>query len=312
MTNKKINIIYIASNGRSGSTLLDLLLGAHPNIWSTGEFQNLYWELKNSKQPCGCGKHISQCDFWKPIILDHSSLLESGIIHHFRETGGGGKVVRFGEFPYIMRKSWGNLNRQKTLENYGKKNAEVLNDVLQRAKVYKGGQVNWLVDASKDLYRLLWLRQSGYFNLKVIHLMKIPQAFVFSMTKNDRGWLRFKRTFRMTGRWIVENFLIHQAVRNHFSPSNVIKLGYEDLADAPHQTLEQLMHWLELPYDPSVVDQFRNTQHGISGNEMRYRKDPVKLDIKWRYLLPPFYQKSIRIMTAMVEKNWHVPQKDNR
>ena len=29
-----MDVIYILSNGRSGSTLLDLLLGAHPRLWT--------------------------------------------------------------------------------------------------------------------------------------------------------------------------------------------------------------------------------------------------------------------------------------
>ena len=41
----------------------------------------------------------------------------------------------------------------------------------------KGDQVQWLVDASKSVYRLLWLRETGLFDVRVIHLVKDPRTF---------------------------------------------------------------------------------------------------------------------------------------
>jgi len=38
-------IVYILSVGHSGSTLLDMLLGQFPNIFSTGELKHLTWQL---------------------------------------------------------------------------------------------------------------------------------------------------------------------------------------------------------------------------------------------------------------------------
>ncbi len=61
MQKDKFKLIYIASNGRSGSTLLDLLLGTHSNIWILGEFQNLPWELIEPRQTCGCGTAVEHC-----------------------------------------------------------------------------------------------------------------------------------------------------------------------------------------------------------------------------------------------------------
>ena len=45
---KKIKLIYIASNGRSGSTLLDMLIGKHKSCFTLGEFQVLPIDKKIS------------------------------------------------------------------------------------------------------------------------------------------------------------------------------------------------------------------------------------------------------------------------
>ena len=45
----------------------------------------------------------------------------------------------------------------------------------------KGDQVQWLVDASKSVYRLLWLRETGLFDVRVIHLVKDPRVRALDM-----------------------------------------------------------------------------------------------------------------------------------
>jgi hypothetical protein len=37
MKNKNITVLYIAGDGHSGSTLLDIIIGSSPNIFSAGE-----------------------------------------------------------------------------------------------------------------------------------------------------------------------------------------------------------------------------------------------------------------------------------
>ena len=57
MKNKKIQLLYILGKGHSGSTLLDLLMGTHPQIWTLGEAQKFPIDLKKNNL-CGCGKKI--------------------------------------------------------------------------------------------------------------------------------------------------------------------------------------------------------------------------------------------------------------
>ncbi len=44
-----MSLIYIICPGHSGSTLLDMLLGSHPEIFSTGELINLPNEYLNGQ-----------------------------------------------------------------------------------------------------------------------------------------------------------------------------------------------------------------------------------------------------------------------
>ena len=299
MQENKIKLIYIASNGRSGSTLLDLLMGAHSNVWTLGEFQILPWEIKTPRQVCGCGKPVLECDFWAAIIQNHKDILLNGTIHRFRHTHQFGRVIRWDEIPFfLVTHLKQSATRERAIKDHGIQNAIVMRNVLEKAREHKGQQVSWLVDASKDHYRLMWLYQSGIFDIRVIHIVKEPRAFVYSMTKKDSGWLQIRKSVRMAGRYIVENYLIDRVfagtVRRHTHWCNI---RYEDLARRPENTLQMLCEWLRLPPDPDICSKFRGLQHGISGNDMRYKNTPIELDENWKQNLPILLQKVIYGMT---------------
>ncbi len=64
-------IIYIAGLGHSGSTILDMALGCHPNIVGLGEISAVFNKENQKalfeKSTCSCGKKGADCDFWKNL-----------------------------------------------------------------------------------------------------------------------------------------------------------------------------------------------------------------------------------------------------
>lgn len=61
-------VIYIAGVGRSGSTILDIVLGSHANFVSLGEIAHLldFW-IQGGRQ-CACGQDYRDCPFWRPFL----------------------------------------------------------------------------------------------------------------------------------------------------------------------------------------------------------------------------------------------------
>ena len=100
---EKIDLIYIASTGRSGSTLLEILLDSFESIWTLGEIYVLPWEVKKNKGICGCGKELNDCEFWAPIISEFKTLLDvNGNIDRFRDDYSVSKFFRFRELINIL------------------------------------------------------------------------------------------------------------------------------------------------------------------------------------------------------------------
>lgn len=296
MQSRQIPVIYVLSNGRSGSTLLDLLLGCHPDIWTVGEAQILPWELKENRAPCGCGKLVAECDFWQPILPEIPIDQGTYRIEHFREKHTQGRVLRWPLLPDAWRREVGSA-RQSAAAEYAQLNGQYLQVVWDSAEKRRGHPIKWLVDASKDPYRLLWLLQSGMFDLRIIHLVKDPRAFTYSMTKTHPG--RINRTVRFAGRWLVENTHFAHLLNQPALHGKVMRIRYEDMATAPEQTLSQLGSWLGVDYSGVSLTDFRqNENHAVSGNPMRWRKTQIVLDEKWRNQLPSHAKTAAWAITA--------------
>ncbi|HLG27849.1 MAG TPA: hypothetical protein VI423_08700 [Paenisporosarcina sp.] len=69
----KQKLIFIASLSHSGSTLINLLLGNHPQLVGLGDVQTVMQmnaaELESEKvMRCSCGERVATCKFWVPAM----------------------------------------------------------------------------------------------------------------------------------------------------------------------------------------------------------------------------------------------------
>ena len=158
--------------------------------------------------------------------------------------------------------------------------------------------VKWLVDASKDPYRLAYLAESGQFDLRVVHLVKDPRAFVHSMTRTDER-LEKSRVLRFGLRWGVENRLMRRYLEAGLEPDQWRAVRYEDLAGDPASTLSELFGWLGVDSAFPAHEAFREaSNHAVSGNQMRWQSGGVRLDQKWRAQLPAWARAAAWTLSA--------------
>jgi len=66
-------LIYIGGYGHSGSTLLEYLLAASPEVLACGEVASVLRE-GGRKKTCTCGKPPAECPVWGPILGETSAL----------------------------------------------------------------------------------------------------------------------------------------------------------------------------------------------------------------------------------------------
>ena len=308
-TREKINLIFIASIGRSGSTLLESMLGAHSQIQTMGELHIWPHEiLGGGVRPCSCGQYVESCPFWSEMRKRVDPLRQTSPgVSYFREKHNAGKTLRIPRLKGFSPGYTPDEREQKKIDMYGRNNDAIFRHFIDLMKEQCGESPQWVVDASKDPYRLLWLIQSGLFNIKVIHMVKNPNAFIYSVTKhllnNEQGFNLHKRlyyTARQSVAWIIQNALFSKIAANALSREDYLLLTYEDFASFPHESFREVCGVIGCEYEESAVEHFRQgSVHTIAGNPMRYEKKGIVLDEKWKTRLPLSSKKVASLLTAV-------------
>src|SRR5574341_753180 len=98
--NQRIRVVFIGGYGRSGSTLLERILGQIDQVCCIGELCHIWERGYKDNQLCGCGEHFSACPFWnnveKKAFNNHSKLDIPSILALQRS------VNRLRYIPYLL------------------------------------------------------------------------------------------------------------------------------------------------------------------------------------------------------------------
>ena len=301
-----VNLIYIAGTGRCGSTLLEMLLGAHSRIRTMGELHSWPYDVMDGRaRQCGCGSLMADCPFWSemcrrvdPLDQPHPRL------HVFREARTHGAALR----PRIVSEG---MRRQlepaaaRDIDQYGRNNDAVFRAFVELSRERDGYAPAWIVDASKDPYRMLWLLRSGHVNLRVLHAVRDPRGFISSSIRlaGDEGRLPrmvFHHAMRKSVLWGYLNRQIAQMCARFLPAASYTIVRYEDLAMRPHAVLEPIVRSLGLAFEPGVVAGFRNGSHAVAGNPMRHDRRGIEIDETWKQSLPAICRVIAQAMTLPI------------
>ena len=63
----RITVVYLSGFGRSGSTLVERMLGAAPGWVNVGELVDLARSVARADELCGCGEPFSRCPVWTQV-----------------------------------------------------------------------------------------------------------------------------------------------------------------------------------------------------------------------------------------------------
>ena len=298
---EKPHLIYVASIGRSGSTLMESMLGAHPEIATMGELHCWPHEVRQGGvRPCSCGAPVTACPFWSEVRrrVDPLRTLGPGL-DFFREAHNAGRTLR-------LRRLLGFGSRPPLAECddvfvYGRNTRDVVAAFRDVHEEQLGTRPKWVVDASKDPYRLLWLVRSGLFDVTVLHVVKNPRGFVFSVTRPllDQPVRRLVAAARQSAAWVVQNRLVSSVARRHLPPEKYLLVRYEAFAERPAETFAEICACVGCAYDEGAVERFREgSVHTIAGNPMRYETRPIALDERWKTHLPASSRRVAELVTA--------------
>ncbi len=272
-------IVYIAGYGRSGSTLLDTILGNHPDAFGAGELRGMFEGLHGGER-CSCGLPMPECPFWTEVVSRLSRTLPEASCR----TAGSVTVA-------AESLAWG----RRDCSSYVRLWRATCRAIAQAS----GKRV--LVDSSKSCRlasrRLPLLGGKLGVPVKVIHLVRDPRAVMWSICRGsnrqlEQGCARppMGGVARGMLSWILANVTV-ELVRRRMPELRVHRVRYEDLASDPRSSLEEVGRFLGLDMQ-TVLGKLEGGEsfdpgHGVGGNRMR-RKGSIrmKFDAEWKEKLP--------------------------
>lgn len=290
-----LRVIYIAGYGRSGSTLLDLLLGSHPDVFGAGE---LTWLFRDAlcREDCTCGTAVIDCEFWSSVfgrlakaMPGFDMRLAANVTVNTERLGVAAKDKK-----YYLR-LW-----DKTFD-----------------AIAESSGCRYVVDSSKTsrlaVNRLPFFLRGLSATTSVLHLVRDPRGVMWSCRRGSNRRLAKGTPTRQIGGmgrglcgWMFANAAVEK-IRKQNDGDKFFRLRYEDLMAEPTRHLQEVGEWLCLPLD-KVCEQLENGSvfeggHGIAGNRMRRGGSVVmKADDEWCTELPGYAKIMAEIARAQMRK----------
>lgn len=296
-----VRVLFIGGCGRSGSTLLDRMLGQLPGFVSTGEVRFIWERGLVENRLCGCGEPFRDCPFWQSVG---------------EEAFGGWDAIDANEVVALTRA----LDRHRyiplliaprmsrTFETRLARYGEILGLLYTAIHRVTGGAC--IVDSTKEPPFAFILRRVPRVDLRIVHLVRDSRGVAFSWTKQvrrpeDADVARFMHRYHpaeMGLRWDAYN-----ACFDLLGQMGVprITMRYEELVTSPRRELQRIAALLAEEVGKESFN-FLNgrsvelgVHHTISGNPMRFQRGTIELavDEEWRSRLSPVHRRLVSIVT---------------
>lgn len=302
-------VVYIGGFGRSGSTLLERLLGEVGGVACLGEVVHLWQRGVLRNELCGCGTPFHSCSFWTAVgeqaFGSWSDRHASGVLRLHDA------VDRQRHLPLTML-PWTSRSARMRLAHY----AAAYSSIYSAAASVTGAEV--LVDSSKHASLAFALTHSTQIDLRVIHVVRDPVAVAHSWSKtvhrpeagdgdDDETMARFSPA-KTSALWTSNNLFLQLLRRRHVP---VTRVRYEDLVRHPQQAIARAWANLSLPGTPDLPMTGHHTVklnpiHSVAGNPMRFSTGELAIepDDAWRADMPAGQRRLVAALTWPM-RSWY-------
>lgn len=289
-----LDVIYVAGSGRSGTTVLDRVLGTLEGVTSFNELYCLLTDGVVNNDNCACGARFNDCGFWREAIARSID----GPTHMARVRDLYERIDHMHVFPKIYTGLMG-----------GKLRAEVdeYRDWLERLYValadLAGTRI--LVDSSKVPTRALLLSRIPGIRVHVVHVVRDVRAVAYAWQKEkfNPAYQRMLPTYdalRTARFWYARNIFSELLAP---CSASYTRVSYEAFCARPREVLPDLVRRLPPVADRELAfaaDGSLDLQsfHSIGGNPDRFRNGPtqLRLDTAWVEKLRPPTRRALTLL----------------
>jgi hypothetical protein len=305
----RTTVVYLSGFGRSGSTLVERLLGAAPGWVNVGELVDLARSVGPADELCGCGVPFSRCPVWTRV----------GEI-----AFGGWTPELFERLSALQRTAARQRHLPELLVRRRTPSAALAELRASYAEIYRavaevtGSHV--VVDASKGPALGAALAGASGLALRMLNVVRDPRAVAWSWRRHverphassgaDTMWRIPVQ--RSAAQWSALQLEV-EAIRRAGMPS--ARIRYEDVVADPVATLVLATAALGVPLGASDLPAsvgggvVLEPSHGLSGNPGRFRSGsvPLRRDDAWKTQMPARSRWLVTALTLPLLRHYGYP-----
>jgi hypothetical protein len=320
-TETPVRVLAITGLERSGSTILDLVLGNHPSIESVGEVANIAlngWisrgslhgtDQKELRVPiCTCGKRLDvlyvdapdkACPFWSSVRREWVERAAPDSIESYPKLRADFERTRPARLlEQYLRLIYERRRPSAAFRTY----ARLTRAFFESIRVVSGKPI--IVDSTKSPVRVFALGMIPGIDLYVVHLVRDGRGVTASLRKTFKKDLQAgimwdhkgHPMWKAVARWIVLN-LAAEWICNRLGSKRTMRLRYEDFVADPKGALERIGSLIGLDFtdlaDAASSGKPMQPGHNVDGN--RTRKSKIIMlrpnEEEWKKTLSPTEQR---------------------
>lgn len=254
-----MKIIYIIGDGRSGSTILDSVLGNNSNTISVGECARFWNRFYEKETFCGCSDKIEECILWSRIDKSIKTKYKNYCPESFRE-----------KVKYILYFK----NFSKIPELVDNPDWKEFCDIVKHfyLSISKFNQNKIIIDSTKFPNWGYFLFCLDFAKINFIHLERNLQSVANSWKKkiilpeyhSKTVYMPIKSNFTILKNWIKIKYLCNKIEKNN---TNFIFVEYEEFCQNPKLILNIIIKKTNIELDINNLQIPYN--HSIGGNPVR-------------------------------------------
>lgn len=306
-----VRVLFLGGLGRSGSTLLERVIGEFPGVVPLGEIVHLWIRDVRDDERCGCGAAFSACPFWTEVGAKAFGGWDTVDVPRIAGLATAVDRTRFiprhliGRLPVEMR---------ERLQEY----TSYYLRLYRAAAEISGARV--LIDSSKHSSLAYCLSFEPQIDLRVLHIIRDSRGVAYSWTKHverpetdgEDEMPRFSPA-QSALLWDAHNTAFSLLGRRH--PGSVKRLRYEEFLADPRGCAEQIARFAGLEPAPSDLDFLGPDAaklgpcHSAAGNPMRFVTGSLQMrrDDAWQVNLPRGQRRLVSSLTAPLLRHYGYP-----
>jgi hypothetical protein len=285
---RRVKVVYIAGSGRSGTTIVDNVLGELTGWFSAGELRFVWDRNVRDDWACGCGEPFSRCQLWQDVlrVAYAATPPDAADVLAWREQS-----LRLRMAPLVRTPG-----ARKRVAARGARYLDVLQRLYQAIAEVSGARV--IVDSSKYPSYGYLLSLADDIDVTMVHLVRDPRAVAYSWTRRKlemttsgiQAPMGQVAPIRTAADWLIWAALAEQYGRA--LPTPAMRVRYEDFVDRPEEVVGSIVRHAGLPAQPTPFlangGARLSGNHTVGGNPVRLRQGDVSLrvDDEWMAAMP--------------------------